>query len=81
MFLGLSTLVYLSLYANEVISSLNRYLETTCLSIAMLLVTYAIPMGNSDEDGRPSELLMGKVDPSTTEALLSNTKTADIQLV
>jgi hypothetical protein len=46
-------------------------METLFLSVLMLVLSYAIPIGNSDEDGLPSEILMGTMDPSTTQALLS----------
>jgi hypothetical protein len=54
------------------VSSMSRYLEQLFLFIAMLVASYAAPIGNSDEEGWPSEILMGTVDPSTTQALLSS---------
>jgi hypothetical protein len=67
----ITTMTYWLLYIFHV-SSMSRYLETLFLSIAMLVASYAAPIGNNDEEGRPSEILMGTVDPSTTQALLSS---------
>jgi hypothetical protein len=67
----ITTMMYCLLYIFHV-SSMSRYLETVFLSIAMLVASYAAPIGNSDDEGRPSEILMGSIDPSTTQALLSS---------
>jgi hypothetical protein len=61
-----TTIMHRFLYADQV------YMETLFLSVLMLVLSYAIPIGNSDEDGLPSEILMGTMDPSTTQALLSS---------
>jgi hypothetical protein len=68
----LTTIMDLFLYANEVLSSWARYLEPLFLSVLMLVISYAIPIGNSDEERLPSEILMGTVGPSTTQPLLSD---------